>query len=120
MKKNRLSQKAGMPPGTIIHVGEENNTEIIMSVIFYNAQSMEQKQNIGIAECPEYLKKDGITWIDVIGVHNSKTIEAIGKQFNLHPLVLEDIANTEQIPKFEEFDDYIFFTLKNLQFMFNL
>lgn len=43
-------------------------------------------------------------------------IEGIGKLFNLHPLVLEDIPNTELRPRFEEFDDYIFFTLKNLEY----
>ena len=114
-KKNKLSQKAGLPPGTIVHIGKENSSKVVVSVLFYNAEIAEQKQIYDINECCGYQKREGITWINVSGIHNTQIIESIGKFFNLHPLVLEDIANTEQRPKFEEFDDYIFFTLKNLK-----
>jgi len=116
IKKNKLSQKAGLPPGTIVHVGKENDSEVVVSLLFYNEEIVEQKQISDINECIDYPKKEGITWINVSGIHKTKIIESLGKFFNLHPLVLEDIANTEQRPKFEEFDNYIFFTLKNLIF----
>ncbi len=114
--KNRLSQKAGLPPGTVIHVGRKYNTDVLMSVIFYNQETVEQKEIKEIAECSEFLEKDGIIWINIIGIHDTQLIESVGKFFNFHPLVLEDISNTEQRPKFEEFDDYVFFTLKNLEY----
>jgi len=54
--------------------------------------------------------------INIEGLHQLDTIEKIGKRFNSHSLVLEDIANTEQHPKMEDFDDYIFLILKMLCF----
>lgn len=117
-QKSKISQKARLPWGTVVHVGKEYDTEVKISVIFYNQETVEEKEIRDISECSEFLSKDGITWISVVGIHNTKIIESIGKHFNLHPLVLEDIANTQQRPKFEEFDDYIFFTLKNMEYNF--
>jgi magnesium transporter len=114
--KDKLSLKAGMPPGTIIHVGKKYAADVSLSAVFYNAETVEQKELKNIKECADLLKRNGITWINLVGISNTQVIEDIGKQFNLHPLVMEDIANTEQRPKFEEFDDYIFFTLKNLEY----
>lgn len=115
-KTNKLSQKARLPWGTVVHVGKEYDTEVKMSAVFYNQEFVEAKKLNEISECQDFLSKEGITWISIVGIHNTKLIEAVGKQFHLHPLVLEDIANTEQRPKFEEFEEYIFFTLKNLEF----
>jgi magnesium transporter len=114
--KGKLSRKAGMPPGSIVHVGKKYISEVDISAIFYNAETVEQKKTRNIEECTDFLKRDGITWINVVGIHDTEVIEKIGKQFNLHPLVIEDIPNTQQRPKFEEFDNYIFFTLKNLEY----
>jgi magnesium transporter len=119
LKKSKLSQKAGLPWGTVVHVGKEYDAEVKMSAVFYNQDTTEAKNISDISECSAYLAKEGITWISVVGIQNTKIIESIGKQFHLHPLVMEDIANTEQRPKFEEFDDYIFFTLKNLEYNFD-
>ena len=115
-KKFRLSRKAGLPPGTIIHIGNKSDAEVMLSAVFYNSESVEHKQLKEIAEFSEYLKKDGITWINITGIHKPEVIEAAGKIFGLNPFVLEDIANTTQRPKFDEFDEFIFFTLKNLKF----
>jgi len=115
-KKSKLSKKAGLPPGTVVHIGRENNSDVSMSLIHYNAESVENKERIAIDECLEYVQKEGVSWITINGIHKTQIIESIGKLFNLHSLVLEDIVNTEQRPKFEEFDDYLFFTLKNLEF----
>lgn len=97
-------------------MGKQFTDNVSISAVFYNAETIEQKEIWDITQVDDLLKRDGITWINVVGIHNTQVIEAIGKQFNLHPLVTEDIANTQQRPKFEEFDDYIFFTLKNLEY----
>jgi magnesium transporter len=65
-----------------------------------------------------FLFKDNkrITWINIDGLQKISTIEKIGNYFNLHPLVLEDIANTAQRPKMEDYTDYLFVVLKMLQY----
>ena len=57
-----------------------------------------------------------VTWINVDGVHNVGLIETIGKQLNIHPLVLEDIVDTTQRPKIEVTSDYTFIAFKTLTF----
>ncbi|MFH0865158.1 MAG: magnesium/cobalt transporter CorA [Bacteroidota bacterium] len=114
--KSRPSRKAGMPPGSIIHVGTENTSDVNMSLLYYTAETAEHKNITSPEECNPYIDRNGITWIHFSGIHNTQIIEGVGKLFNLHPLVLEDIPNTELRPKYEEFDNYVFFTLKNLEY----
>src|SRR5690606_35206830 len=40
------------------------------------------------------------------------SLQNLCEQFQIHPLVLEDILNVYHLPKCEEFDDYLFVTLK--------
>ena len=115
-KRKRLSFKAGMPPGTLVHIGKESNQQVSFSLVSYNTETAEEIPVSSVQQCVDAMKKGFIMWINVNGIHNTCVIEEIGKAFNLHPIVLEDITNTEQRPKFEDFDDYVFFTLKNLDF----
>jgi magnesium transporter len=54
-----------------------------------------------------------ITWINIDGLEDIKLFEDIGERFSLHPLILEDILNTGQRPKMEDYGDYIYLVLKN-------
>jgi magnesium transporter len=65
-----------------------------------------------VEECLAYKNKPTITWINVDGLHEVSSISDIGKCFDIHPLIIEDIVNTEQRPKTDIFDDYIFIVLK--------
>jgi magnesium transporter len=69
-----------------------------------------------IDECFPIKNKPAITWINIDGVHKFDTIEKIGKQLKIHPLVLEDIMHTGQRPKMEDFDNYLFVVIKMLQY----
>ena len=60
------------------------------------------------------IEKPLIKWIDIYGLAQVEIIEEIGKQFNLHPLVLEDILSPNQRPKLEDYGSYIFAVLKKL------
>jgi magnesium transporter len=67
-----------------------------------------------IEECFPFKETPTVTWINIDGVHQADIIEKIGKQFDIHPLILEDIMNTEQRPKIEDFEKYLFIVLKML------
>lgn len=70
-------------------------------------------QTVGQWEAlPELGDDRGIAWIDVRGIHDIAAMEKISRQFSLHPLVTEDILNTAQRPKFEEFDQYLFIVMR--------
>ncbi|MFH1299876.1 MAG: CorA family divalent cation transporter, partial [Planctomycetota bacterium] len=109
-----ISKKVGMPPGSLIHVGDvqEENTRI--SVIDYNRDDLEEPVVETVEELLKFRKKDSITWVCLEGLKNVEITELIGQYFNIHPLVLEDILNTHQRPKFEEHEDYLYIVLKGL------
>ena len=69
-----------------------------------------------IADCINYKNSETITWINIDGLHDTDALTRIGKDFNISTLVLEDIANTMQHPKFEEYEDYIFITTKMIYY----
>ncbi len=110
----KRSHKSGLPPGTLVHVGTEKVEKTKMTVIDYDPGTWEEKQLKTIEECFPCRDTQTVTWINLDGVHQVDIIEKIGKHFNLHPLVLEDIVNTGHRPKMEDFDDYLFVVLKML------
>jgi len=116
--KSRLikkrSEKAGLPPGTLIHIGEVKTEKVRITILDYDEAQLEEKQAKTIEECFPFKDKPTVTWINIDGLHQVDIIEKLGSHFGLHPLLLEDILNTEQRPKMEDFGDYIFVVLKML------
>jgi len=110
----KRSHKSGLPPGTLVHVGTKKVEKTVITVVDYDLCDLEEKKLETVEECFSYRDKQTVTWIKLAGVYQLDVIEKIGQHFNLHPLVLEDIANTGQRPKMEDFDDYIFVVLKML------
>jgi magnesium transporter len=108
------TKKVGLPPGTLVHVGEERTDPVKITVLDYDQDQIQEYCVTSIDECPDFRARSTTTWIDVVGVHRPEVIEKIGNCFDIHPLVLEDIVHTEQRPKMEDFDDYVFIILKML------
>ena len=113
-KKSRQQHKMGKAPGTISYMGDKERSASIISSTTYNTENFESKE---FNDLDEFLKdehSDKIAWVNVVGITDEPFIERLGKHFNLNPLVLEDIVNTEQRPKIDEYDGYIFGVFKML------
>ena len=110
----RVSKTAGLVPGTLVHIGQSRQDKPRISVIDYNEEQFQEKEIKLIEECFPFKDKPSVTWINIDGIHEVDIIEKIGNHFGLHPLILEDIVNTGQRPKLEDFEDYIFVVLKML------
>ncbi|MFC2043976.1 magnesium/cobalt transporter CorA [Chloroflexota bacterium] len=108
----KRSEKAGLPPGTLVHVGEQRVEKVKITIIDYDEINFVEKEAKTIEECFPFKEKSTVTWINIDGLHEVEIIETLGSHFNLHALLLEDILNTNQRPKMEDFEDYIFFVLK--------
>lgn len=104
----KTSKKVGLSPGTLVHVGEKKTEYIRIQLVNYNEESYEEKELAAIEECVPFRDKPAVTWINIEGLHDVDVIRKIGDCFGLHPLVLEDIAHTEQRPKMDDFESYIF------------
>ena len=110
------SDKFGLAPGTLVHVGEVSETEVKISVVDYTGSSIEEYPATSIDEILQYKDTDSVTWINIDGLHDTGVIESIGTHFGIHSLVLEDILNTHQRPKIEESADHLFIVAKGLIF----
>lgn len=109
------SQKAGQPPGTLVYTGTKKNTISHLTITIYSADNFYEKSGLNLEEClPKETQASEITWLHLTGLNNIPLVEEIAKRYNLHPLTVEDILNVEQRSKVEEFDDYLFTTLKIL------
>ena len=116
-KRRRLhSFKAGLPPGTVVHIGEERDLPVLFQVFSYNETSVTESTPGTIDECASIANPQKTTWINVDGSHDPTVLTHAGELFHIHPLAVEDIGNTEQRPKAEEYDGQIFVVVKMLSY----
>ncbi len=113
---HRRSRKAGLPPGSLIHVGEVKAERIKITVIDYDEQNFQETETETVEECFAFRDKDTVSWINVDGVHDGEAIGKLGSCFGVHPLILEDIMSTGQRPKIEDMGSYIYIVVRMLSF----
>lgn len=110
----KLSKSRGLKPGTVVFVGEQKVEKVRIRIIDYDETHLNEKEVASVEECFPYKESPTITWINIDGLHDVGVIEKIGSHFELHPLIMEDIANTGQRPKLDVSDRYFFVSLKML------
>ena len=110
----KSSKKIGLPPGTLVHVGEKKMEKARIRIIDYDEKNLQEKEANTIEECFQFKDAPTVTWVNIDGLHEIDIVEKIGKHFDIHPLVLEDILHTAQRPKIEDFENYIYVVLKML------
>ena len=111
----KRSIKSGLPPGSLVHIGDAPKELAEISVISYTP---EQVNELHFQRINDYLQapwNPGITWVNVEGVHDVELIRRLGEKHSLHPLLLEDVVNTVQRPKIEDYGDYLFIVLRMLR-----
>jgi magnesium transporter len=110
----KRSQKAGLPAGTLVHIGERRAEKAIIKIICYDQASFQEIDVEQLEAHAASMNQNSVTWININGIHDKDIIENIGRIFSLHPLLLEDIMNTDQRPKIEEHENYLFIVMKML------
>lgn len=108
--------KTGLAPGSIIYTGEVYSDRVEVEVIDYTADSIQEINILDLNELSNYAHEKSITWVNIQGLHDVAVIRQIGDIMNLHDLTLEDIVDTQQRPKVEEYDDYAYLTLKMINY----
>ncbi len=116
MSAKKRSKKTGLPPGTLIHIGEQKVEKAIATVVEYGEQEYHETETGKAEECLVFKESPTVTWIAVKGLHDTEFIEKLGQCFSLHPLLLEDVLNTEQRPKIDDYENYLFLVLKTISY----
>ena len=110
------AKKAGLPPGTLTYLGDKMGEKPVITFIDYDESRIQEKEAVSIEECFPFKETPTVTWINIDGVHDVELIEKLGNHFELHPLIMEDIVNTQQRPKIDDSGSYIFIVLRMLQY----
>lgn len=103
-----------LPPGTLVYDREKRVPEVSVRVMDYGPEACAIHRPHSIEDTFPLRDSPSTTWIDIEGLHDVELLNKFGTHFGLHPLVLEDILNTHQRPKFEEYEDYIYIVLRML------
>ena len=114
--KRRLKQ-SGLPPGSVIFTGHKKVDKVLIEYLQYDfdsltEMSLDNQEEIVFHQSPD----ERVDWYDIRGLHDTALLESMGETFNIHHLVLEDIADVNQRPKFEEYEKGIFITIRALNF----
>ncbi len=118
MKKRnstRASKTRGLPPGTLVHVGDRRVDDVEITVIDFDESDFREHQKLTVDDCMPFLKSKTISWINIVGLHDIALLGEISEKFSIHPLVMEDILNTEQRPKVQDLGDSLFVVLRMIR-----
>ncbi|MBN1349575.1 magnesium/cobalt transporter CorA [candidate division KSB1 bacterium] len=110
----KSTKKAGLPPGTLIHIGDKKVDQTKISIIDYDDARLNEKEVRTIEECFPFKDQPTVTWINIDGLHDVEVIEKIGKYFDIHPLILEDILHTGQRSKIEDLEQHVYIVTQML------
>lgn len=111
-------KKAFSKPGSLIYVGKEVFERTVINRFEFNEHEVIEKNVKKIESCFVQPTPEKVVWLDIDGVHEEKIVEIIGQQYNLHPLLLEDVLNTTQKTKIEQYEEnnQLFIVVKMLHF----
>ncbi|MEM1358738.1 MAG: CorA family divalent cation transporter, partial [Bacteroidota bacterium] len=114
---NTRKKNVGLPPGAVVFTGQQKVEQARIHYLQYASDScLEEELDVEKRQTFPASPVDMVDWYDVRGLHDDALIERIGKTYEIHPLVLEDIPDVNQRPKFEEHTGGIFVTIKALSF----
>ena len=119
-KHGTKRSKLGLPPGTLVYTGvHRSDDHPDFSLIKYKDDKKEISKSRTWHQTKAALDTAMVNWINVDGLSNEKAVEEIGNHFNIHSLVMEDVLNVDQLPKFEDHESYFFITMKMLSLTAN-
>jgi magnesium transporter len=116
LNAEKISEKTGLPSGSAVYVGKKSDKKIVISAVIYNQSDVSELFDTTVEECAKLNYENKNIWIDIDGLHEPETVNQLCKIFNIHSLAVEDILNTQQRPKTEEFENYVFVTMKFLKY----
>lgn len=112
----KLAKKRGLPPGSLVHVGDAKSQPTSVIYTSYSKGHFLQKMTFQFDDLPDKpTEAQTVTWLDIMGLGDVGLIEALGKHIHIDPLIQEDIVNTTQLPKVQDIEGILFFVIKVLE-----
>jgi magnesium transporter len=110
------ASQPGLPPGTLVYRGEKSAQPPRVRMLDYDEHKVVERELSNAEECIPFKDARSVTWIDVDSMSDTRLLEQFGRVLGFHSLMLEDILNTDQRPKFEDYGGYIYIVVKMLDY----
>ena len=111
----KRSHKAGLAPGTLVHIGRQKAGTTKIDVVEYDSSHLEKHEYTSLDQCLARKASPTVTWINVDSISQVEVLQQFGSCYGIHPLVLEDILATDQRPKAEDYGEYLYVVLKMIR-----
>ena len=115
-RPNKSKKHIGQVPGALVYTGNKESNSLFIESFDYTPDTCTELELKTVEEAFTYKSTRSKTWINFNGLNKISEIEKVGKYYNLHPLILEDIVNTSQRPKIDEYNEYLFLVLKMMYY----
>lgn len=113
MSKKSLNRKK-QNPTNFVFTGVQHEKEIAIQLFEYNKDGHLELSNIKPSEFNNFSDLTKQYWLNIHGIHDVETVNTICKKVGIHDLAIQDILDVNQRPKFQEYDDYWFFSIKSM------
>jgi len=106
--RKKRSRKSGMAPGSLLLIGEVKTQKTSLQLIDYGPKGVIEKELDSFEELRTYQRQHQILWVNLYGLQNIELLQAVCEFFGLHPLAIEDVLNTDQRPKIDDYGDLLY------------
>lgn len=113
---NDRKKSSGKIPGSIIHLGTKKSDRTRLRIMHYTQEEIIEKEPDNLEDCLPFIAENSVTWINIDGLHDEEMMRKLGEQFNIHGLLLEDMLDTGQRPKFAESGELLVIILKMIDY----
>lgn len=110
------SASLGKSPGSLIFIGDHKMDRSIIRLMAYSPDHLEDRELDSVAGAMQDRGRDRVSWINIYGLEDTALMGQVGECFGIHPLLMEDILNTDQRPTFADQGEHLFAVLKMLRF----
>ena len=101
-------QTPGTPPATLAPPLESAIRRPLITLIQYDQETFFEGQFDNFEDLMRRFDASLVNWINVDGLSDIELLRRIGNEFKIHPLALEDVLNTTQRPKVEQYAEHYF------------
>ncbi len=112
--RKRFSQPGSSPGQLVAARGGARESRI--RLMHYTSEHLEERDVGSVEDVLAFVGSPGVLWIDLSGISDVAPLESLGGALDLHSLALEDVLNTGQRPKVDDYEDHAFVVLKQLRF----
>ena len=108
----RRASAVGAAPGILDRGPQPISSKCRITRISFNTDNADEEIIDTVAELNEEVPAERVYWFRLEGVADTETLQELGEAFGLHPLALEDVVNTHQRCKVEDYGDHLFVVIR--------